>query len=64
MHQGKLEQKVGVPGGQGDRLQVIVHITFITLSFFFFRIYIKMWCTQENWSRRWEYLEDRVTGFR
>ena len=26
VHTGEVEQKVGVPEGQGDRLQVIVHL--------------------------------------
>ena len=34
VHPGELEQEVGVPGGQGDRLQVIVHITFIIFTDF------------------------------
>ena len=47
VHPGEPEQEVGVPGGQGNRLQVIVHIpfrihvivynTFLTV---FFMIYI------------------------
>ena len=39
---GESEQEVGVPGGQVDRLQVIVLITLFILTVFF-RIYIKMW---------------------
>ena len=29
---GEPEQDMGVPGGQGNRLQVIVHITFIIIT--------------------------------
>ena len=63
MYPGELELKVGVPGEHEDRLQVIVHITFIIITVFF-RIYIKRWCTQESQSRRWEYLENMRTGVR
>ena len=35
MHQGELNQEVGVPRGQGCRLQLIVHVTSIILTVFF-----------------------------
>ena len=60
---GEPEQALGVHGGQGDRLQVIVHINFIIFTGFF-RLYIKRWCTQEHWSIRWEYMEGKETCFR
>ena len=63
VHPREPEQEVGVPGGQGDRLQVIVHITFIIFSDFF-RLFIKRWCTQKSQSKRWEYLEGKGTGLR
>ena len=34
VHQVEPKQEVGVPGGQGDRLKVIVNITFIIWTFF------------------------------
>ena len=63
VHPGEPKHEVGVPGGHRDRLQVIVHITFIIFTDFF-RLYIKRWCTQDSWSMRWEYLDGKVTGFR
>ena len=47
MHPGEPEQEVGVPGGQEDRLWVIVHTTFMIIRDFL-RLYIKRWCTQKN----------------
>ena len=63
VHPGEPEQEVGVSGGQRDRVHVIVHTTFIIIRDFL-RLCIKRWCTQESWSRRWEYLESKGTGFR
>ena len=63
MHQKEPELEVGVPGGHEERLQVIVHITFIILTVFL-RIYKKDRCTKKSRSWRWEYLEGMRKGFR